>query len=481
MADAVTNPEAIGALLQRQQNAFNRAGSVTAETRKARIQQVIDLLVDHCDALADAMGADFGEGTAGGRPRAFSIMNDILGSLGSLKHARDHLEQWLQADPRTPFSPYDQLGAQAEVMHQPKGSVGIIGTWNAPLFTLFSPLASALAAGNRAILKPSEVVPQTAALVAELVSAHLDPEVVGVVTGDATVGAAFAASSFNHLVFTGSTTVGRKIMRAAAENLVPVTLELGGKSPVVMGRSADLDDACRRLAIAKGTNGGQICICPDILYVPSEQLENAVSALKEHFRNFYPNVDGNPDLVAAVNEQHLQRVESYLADARERGVRIESTHPEASGETRKRPLRLVINPPADSLIMQEEIFGSALVIKPYGQLNEVIDDIHSRGRPLALYYFGWDADEEQQLLSHTLSGGVTVNDLLMHAAMHEAPFGGVGASGMGHYHGYEGFLEFSHARTVFRTPQYDPRGEWGMLPPHHDQFESIMRAQVTRD
>jgi len=481
MADAVTTPEAIGALLQRQQNAFNREGRVPAEIRKARIQQVIDLLVDHCDALADAMGADFGEGGAGGRPRAFSIMNDILGSLGSLKHARDHLEQWMQADPRTPFSPYDQLGAQAEVMHQPKGSVGIIGTWNAPLFTLFSPLACALAAGNRAILKPSEVVPQTAALVAELVGAHFDPEVVSVVTGDATVGAAFAAAPFNHLVFTGSTVVGRKIMRAAAENLVPVTLELGGKSPVVVGRSADLDDACRRLAIAKGTNGGQICICPDILYVPADQLEHAVSALKEHFRNFYPNVDGNPDLVAAVNEQHLQRVESYLADARKRGVRIESTHPEAGDATRKRPLRLVIDPPADSLIMQEEIFGSALVIKPYEKLDEVIGDINGRGRPLALYYFGWDADEEQQLLSHTLSGGVTVNDLLMHAAMHEAPFGGVGASGMGHYHGYEGFLEFSHARTVFRAPQYDPRAEWGMLPPHHDQFENIMRAQVTRD
>jgi len=192
-------------------------------------------------------------------------------------------------------------------------------------------------------------------------------------------------------------------------------------------------------------------------------------------------VENNPDLVAAVNDSHLQRVERYLADARERGAHIESTHPEASGETRKRPLRLVIDPPADSLIMQEEIFGSALVLKPYEQLDEVIDDIHSRGRPLALYYFGWDEAEEQRLLSHTLSGGVTVNDLLMHAAMHEAPFGGVGASGMGHYHGYEGFLEFSHARTVFRTPQYDPRGEWGMLPPPHEQFEAMMRAQVTRD
>ncbi len=481
MAAAVTTPAGIHSLLETQQQAFNRAGAVSAEVRKARIQQVIDLLVDNCDALADAMGADFGEGQNGGRPRAFSIMNDILGSLGSLKHARDNLDTWLGTDSRTPFTPYDQMGGEAEVMHQPKGSVGIIGTWNAPLFTLFSPLACALAAGNRAILKPSEVVPQTAALVAELVSTHLDPEVIAVVTGDAEIGAAFAGSPFNHLVFTGSTAVGRKIMRAAAENLVPVTLELGGKSPVILGRSADVDDACRRLAIAKGTNGGQICISPDVLYVPAEKLEASIAALKTHFCALYPTVDDNPDLVAAVNDSHLQRVEAYLADAEDRGVRIESSHPDAASSTRKRPLRLAINPPADSQIMQEEIFGSALVIKTYNELDEVFDDIHSRGRPLALYYFGQDKDEEQQVLTQTLSGGVTVNDLLMHAAMHEAPFGGVGASGMGHYHGYEGFLEFSHARTVFRAPAYDPRAEWGMLPPHHDQFETMMRAQVTKD
>ena len=481
MAEAVTTPAGIHELLSRQQQAFNREGAVSAVARKARIQKIIDLLVDHSDALADAMGADFGEGAGGGRPRAFSIMNDILGSLGSLKHTRDHLEQWMQADVRTSFAPYDQLGGQAEVLHQPKGSVGIIGTWNAPLFTLFSPLACALGAGNRAILKPSEVTPRTAALVAQLVSAHIDPDVVGVATGDAGIGAAFAGSPFNHLVFTGSTEVGRKIMQAAAKNLVPVTLELGGKSPVILGSSADLQDACRRLAIAKGTNGGQICICPDVLYVPTEQLEAVIDQLKQQFQALYPSIDDNPDLVAAVNEAHLQRVEGYLADARKRGVRIESSHPEEKGVTRKRALRLVIDPPADSQIMQEEIFGSALVIKTYQKLDDAINDINSRARPLALYYLGQDKDEEHQILNRTLSGGVTVNDMLMHAAMHEAPFGGVGGSGMGHYHGYEGFLEFSHARTVFRSPAYDPRGEWGMLPPHHDQFEAMMRAQVTKE
>ncbi|MBP0047435.1 aldehyde dehydrogenase family protein [Marinobacterium sp. AK62] len=481
MAAAATTPAGIQTLLDAQQQAFNREGAVSADTRKARIQQVIDLLVDHCDALADAMGRDFGEGADGGRPRAFSIMNDILGSLGSLKHARDHLEAWMAPDQRTPFPPYDQLGGEAQVLHQPKGSVGIIGTWNAPLFTLFSPLACALGAGNRAILKPSEVVPETAALVAELVTTHLDPEVVAVATGDAEIGAAFAGSAFDHLVFTGSTAVGRKIMQAAAQNLVPVTLELGGKSPVILGKDADVAESCRRLAIAKGTNGGQICISPDILYVPEAALEQVISEFTQQFRALYPSVEGNPDLVAAVNASHLARVEACLDDARERGVRLVSTHPESTGATRKRPVRLVINPPAESRIMQEEIFGSALIVKTYSAIEDVIADIQSRSRPLALYYFGQDRAEEQKVLSHTLSGGVTLNDIMMHAAMHEAPFGGVGGSGMGHYHGYEGFLEFSHARTVFRAPEYDPRGEWGMLPPHHDQFEAMMRAQVTRD
>lgn len=476
MASVVSTPAGITDLLACQQQAFGREGQVCAATRRARIQQVIDMLVAHSDALADAMDADFG-----GRSRGFSLMNDVLGSLGSLKHTRDHLEDWMQPDTRRSFAPYDQMGARAEVRHQPKGSVGIIGTWNAPLFTLFSPLACALGAGNRAILKPSEITPRTAELVAEIVGRHFDPEVVAVVTGDAGIGAAFAAQPFNHLVFTGSTAVGRKIMRAAADNLVPVTLELGGKSPVILSRSADLDEACRRLAIAKGSNGGQLCICPDVLYVPAEQLEAAIEQLKSQFCALYPRVNDNPDLVAVVNDNHLQRVEGYLADARERGVRIESSHPETPANTRRCPLRLVINPPADSLIMQEEIFGPALVIQTYAEIEDAIGDINSRARPLALYYFGQDAAEEAMVLDNTLSGGVTVNDAMMHAAMHEAPFGGVGASGLGHYHGYEGFLEFSHARTVYHVPEHDPRAEWGMLPPYGEQFEAMMKAQVTSE
>lgn len=478
MSTGLKNIDELAVLLSQQKQSVITAGEVTAEVRRERLQQVIDMLVASHKTLVEAMDADFG-----GRSPGFSLMNDVLGSLASLKYTRDNLESWMQPDQRAPFSPYDQMGAEAQVLHQPKGSIGIIGTWNAPLFTLFSPLACALGAGNRVILKPSEITSYTAQAVAEAVTKHLDPEIVGVITGGPEIGSAFAAQPFSHLVFTGSTEVGRKIMSAAAENLVPVTLELGGKSPAILSRSADLDEACRRLAIAKGTNAGQLCVSPDILYVPEEKLEQALAQLKSVFVGLFPSIASNPDVVPVVNEQHLKRVEGLIEQAGAAGARVEVTHPasEISAESRRRPLSLVINPAQDSLIMKEEIFGPALVILTYKELSEVIADINSRDNPLALYFYGDDQAEQEYVLSNTLSGGVTINDSLMHAAMHDAPFGGVGASGMGSYHGKEGFLEFSHARTVFKAPAYDPRGEWGMLPPYHEGFRDVMESQVTSE
>lgn len=478
MSCAISAVEGLSALLFEQKAAFNAQGAVSASLRRARIQRVIDMLVDHHPALVEAMDADFG-----GRPRGFSLMNDVLGALGSLKHARDHLEGWMQDEPRQVFSPYDQLGAQAWVMYQPKGSVGILGTWNAPLYTLFSPLASALAAGNRAILKPSEVVPRTAALVARLVGELFDPLEVGVVTGDADMAQAFTAHPFDHLVFTGSTEVARSVMRNAAQNLVPVTLELGGKSPVIVARSADLDTAAFRIALSKTTNSGQVCINPDLVYVPREQLEAFIEAFASAYRRFVPEVSDNPDVVAVVNPRHLARVENLVGQARQAGARVLSLPYAlaADGQNRRRPLQLVIDPPQDSLIMHEEIFGPAMVVLPYDEVDQVIAQINARPRPLALYYFGNDAREQRHVLEHTLSGGVTLNDVMMHAALHDAPFGGIGGSGMGHYHGREGFLQFSHLRSVLKAPDHDPRGEWGLLPPYSEYFEAAMLAQITRD
>ena len=478
MTFSSTAPEQLTSLLAAQKEAFVGAGHVSAEQRRERIQRVIELLVRYQQPLVEAMDADFG-----GRPQGFSLMNDVLGSLASLKYARDHLEHWVADEPRQVFAPYDQLGAKAWVMHQPKGSIGILGTWNAPLFTLLSPLACVLAAGNRAILKPSEVVPRTAQVLARAFAELFDPLEVAVVTGDAELAQVFTAQAFDHLVFTGSTAVARSVMRNAAQNLVPLTLELGGKSPVIISRSADLAKAAFSIAVAKANNGGQICINPDVVYVPREQMEDLIGLLGAAYTELLPATDANPDVVAVVNARHLQRIEGYVQDARQRGARIESFPRalEVDALTRRRPLQVVINPPRDSQIMQEEIFGPALVLLSYEQLDRALADIHSRERPLALYYFGQSEEEQRHVLQHTISGGVSINDVMMHAALHDAPFGGVGASGMGHYHGREGFLEFSHMRTVYKAPAHDPRREWGLLPAYGEHFLPAMQAMVTAD
>ncbi|MGI2261439.1 coniferyl aldehyde dehydrogenase [Shewanella sp. GXUN23E] len=489
-----TSIEALNRQLTTQRQAHRKMPVTDAAQRRAQIQSVIDMLVaGHC-RLVDAMETDFG-----GRHRGFSLMNDILGSMASLKHTRDNLGQWMTLQQRPVFSPYDQLGASAEVRFQAKGVVGIMGTWNAPIYTLLSPLACVLGAGNRAILKPSELTPCTAEVLAELIALHLDPEWISTVNGGPELGAAFAGAGFDHLMFTGSGEVGKKVMTAAAQQLTPVTLELGGKSPAIISRQGDMMEYCRRLAIAKGTNGGQICVSPDILYVPVESKDAVIDALLNQFRRLYPTVTGNGDLTPIINDRHLERIESLLADARDRGITLISSHGDEVGADRRLGLTLVLEPAADAKVMQQEIFGPLLIIKGYQQISEVIEDINSRSNPLALYWFG-DSDssgnvgsgeerdgnhvfasELELVLAMTRSGGVTVNDALLHAAMHDAPFGGTGHSGMGHYHGREGFLTFSHMKTVLTSPGWDPRAEWGMLPPYHEGFEAVMASQVVAD
>ncbi|HQR02803.1 MAG: aldehyde dehydrogenase family protein [Proteobacteria bacterium] len=466
----------VSELLARQKAAFTAAGPVSATVRRVRLQAVIDLLVRHHRALTDAMDADFG-----GRRRGYSMMNDILGPLSSLKHVRDHFEAWMPDEPRS-AAPYEAIGGQAWVRYQPKGCVGIIGTWNAPLFTLLSPLACALGAGNRAILKPSEVVPRTGEVLAAAFAEMIDPLEVGVLLGGPDVAQAFTRQPFDHLVFTGSTAIGREVMRGAAEHLVPVTLELGGKSPTLVGRSADLGMTAFRLAAAKVTNGGQICVNPDVTYIPEDRLEAFIAAFRVAYEELLPTIRDNADVTAVVNPRHSSRVESYVADAAARGLRIESlseTVPADDTENRRRGARLVVNPGADALIMQHEIFGPAMAIKTYHRIEEAVADINSRPRPLALYYFGTDEAEQAFVLDHTISGGVCINEAMAHGGLHDAPFGGVGDAGMGHYHGREGFIEFSHLRTVYKASEIDPRKEWGMVPPYPEWLEGALEASIT--
>ncbi len=461
------------ALLDAQQAAFRAEGAVSAATRKDRLQRVIDMLIKHNDALCAAMGEDFG-----GRSAVFSMMNDVLGSIGSLKHARDHLESWMVDQPRPSVAPFDAFGATAWVKYQPKGVVGIIGTWNAPVFTLLSPLACVLAAGNRAILKPSEIAPRTAEAMVRAVAEFFKPEELTVVTGGPEVAADFSAQPFNHIVFTGSTAVGKKIMKAASDNLVPVTLELGGKSPVLISQSADIANAAERIAVGKAANSGQLCVSPDVVWVHGSQVEALIAGLKSVYAGLFPAIEGNPDVAPVVNERHFARVESYVSDAQARGARVELAGDKPAAAQRRMPLRIVVNPPHDAEISCNEIFGPAVVLRTYDVLSEAVAEINTDERPLALYYFGTDAAEQAWVLDNTLSGGVSINDVVMHPALHDAPFGGVGASGMGHYHGHEGFLEFSHARSIYSHSAHDPRREWGMLPPYTQAFEQMLRASL---
>lgn len=465
--------QALPKLLAAQQTAFRTEGPVSVATRKDRLQRVIDMLVKHCDPFCAAMEADFG-----GRSPVFSMMNDVAGSLGSLKHARDHLETWAQDQSRPSVAPFDNFGATAWVKYQPKGVVGIIGTWNAPLFTLLSPLSSVFAAGNRAVLKPSEIAPRTAALLQQTVAEFFKPEELTVVLGGPAVAAEFSKQAWNHLVFTGATSVGKLIMKAASENLVPVTLELGGKSPVIIGTGADIANAAERIAVGKSANSGQLCVSPDVVWVHESQAEVLLSAIQSVYTGLFPSTANNPDVTPIVNDRHYQRVESYVKDASAKGARVVVAGDEHAAD-RRLPLRMVVNPNSDSEISQFEIFGPALLVRTYQSLQQAVANINAGERPLALYYFGTDSAEQAWVLDHTLSGGVSINDVVMHPALHDAPFGGVGASGMGHYHGHEGFLEFSHARSVYSAGGHDPRREWGMLPPYTEQFAQMIRGAIT--
>ncbi|WP_241384920.1 aldehyde dehydrogenase family protein [Rhodococcus sp. CH91] len=465
----------LGELLEKQQRQFRSQRSSSASQRRERIQRVIDMLVARTDEIVDAIDADFG-----GRHPGYSTTNDVLGSLSALKYARDHLEDWMRSEQRTPFPPYDQLGATASVQYRPKGSIAIIGTWNAPVFTLLSPLAGVLAAGNRAVLKPSEVVPRTARALAEAAADFLDPAEIAVVTGGPDVAKALTSLPFDHIVFTGGEAAGRSVMANAALNLVPVTLELGGKSPVIVGRSADLDTAAYRITVGKSTNSGQLCVSADTVYVPAEKLDPFLEQVSETYTELFPTIAGNPDVTAIVDDRHAARIDGYIRQAQELGVRVVTAPDEPiATDDRRRPLRVVIDPPESAAVSKEEIFGPVMVVRTYDDLGQVLGAINSGPEPLALYYFGRDEDEQRIVLECTISGGVTVNDIAMHPGMLDAPFGGIGPSGTGHYNGREGFLEFSHARTVFVAPDVDPRREWGMLPPYAEGYRAGMSAQVT--
>lgn len=468
-------------LLERQQRANQRDGIPGLAVRINRLDRAIALLVDNQQLLCDAMNQDFGN-----RSLHQSRMADIYSAVESLKYAKKHVAQWMRPEKRKVAPPLNVLGAKAHLHYQPKGVVGAISTWNFPVWVPMSPLGGIFAAGNRCMIKLSEMTPATSTLLEKLISQYFSEEELVAINGDAQMAADFSALPFDHLIFTGSTSVGKHVMKAAADNLVPVTLELGGKSPVVIGRSANLKEAARKIAAGKALNMGQVCTTPDYILVKNDSLNELIAELENAFTDMFPTILHNPDYTAVINERHYRRLQNYIEDAKQKSGEIRVINParenfEHQKDTYKLPPTLVINPTHDMLLMQEEIFGPIIPIVGIGHVDDAIDYINERPRPLALYLFASQQKEKDRILSLTISGGVTVNDVIQHVGCEDLPFGGVGASGMGSYHAHEGFKTFSHARSVYTQSRINMMALMGMMPPYKsEKVNKILDSMIRK-
>ena len=465
MSDQETIRSEMMSVLGHQKKAYIAEGEVTAETRIDRINRAIELLKKHGDKLCEAMAADFGH-----RSIEQSKLTDVDGAIGPLKDSRKQVRKWMRAEKRQTMFPLNLLGSRGRVTYQPLGVVGCISPWNFPVQLTFAPLAGVFSAGNRTMIKPSEFTPETSELMKQIFEQAFDIEEVAVFTGGPEVGAAFSSLPFDHLLFTGATSIAKHVMRAASENLVPLTLELGGKSPVVVGRSADMELVAQNVMAGKTMNAGQICLAPDYVFIPEEKTDEFISAAKASVAKMYPNLKDNPDYTSIINERHFDRLNGYIEDAKAKGAEVITINPADEDFSQQQhhriPPTLILEPSDDMLVMQDEIFGPILPIKKYKDIEETLDYINDHDRPLGLYYFGKDANEEHKVLTHTTSGGVTVNDVIMHITQEDLPFGGVGSSGMGSYHGYDGFKTFSHAKAIFSQSRTVSKLAALMRPPY---------------
>lgn len=469
----------MNSVLQIQKQAFLAEGSVSMPSRVNRIERVIEMLVDYRPEICDAISSDFGH-----RSHHLSLMADIAGSIEALKHNKKHLRRWMRPERRKPMFPLGLMGTKAWVQFQPKGVVGLISPWNFPVSLTFCPLADVLAAGNRCMIKPSEFTPMTSALMKKMISERFDPSEIAVFTGAAEVAAAFSGLAFDHLIFTGSTSVGRQVMHKAADNLVPLTLELGGKSPVIVSRRSSIQLTADRIMFGKLANAGQICIAPDYLLVPEDKRDPFLRALQVAVTSMYPDLKDNADYTSIINTRHFERLQGYIQDARDKGAEVIELNP--AGEAfsdqlhLKIPPTLIINPTDEMKVMQDEIFGPILPIVTYEDVQEAIDYVNARPRPLALYYFGNSRSEEKVITHTTVSGNTVINDVIMHYNQNDLPFGGIGPSGMGCYRGHDGFMTFSHKKGILKQTKRDIYRMAGMFPPYGKKIEKLINSQVKK-
>ncbi|MDH4556330.1 coniferyl aldehyde dehydrogenase [Pseudomonas sp. BN417] len=456
-------------LFQRQREAFRANPMPSADQRIQWLTSLRELLFAEKDALIAAISQDFSNRSANE-----TLLAEIMPSLHGIHYVAKRLRKWMKPSRRSVGMAFQP--ASAKVVYQPLGVVGVIVPWNYPLYLAIGPLVGALAAGNRVMIKMSESTPATSQLLKDLLARIFPEDLVGVVLGEAEVGVAFSRQPFDHLLFTGATSIGKHVMRAAAENLTPVTLELGGKSPAIVSTDVPLADAAERIAFGKTMNAGQTCVAPDYVLVPEDRVDGFVEAYRQAVQGFFPQLKDNPDYTAIINERQLGRLNGYLADAKAKGARLVPLFPEAQG--RRLPHTLVLNATDEMKLMQEEIFGPLLPIVPYRQLEDAFAYINDRPHPLALYYFGYNRGEQQRVLHETHSGGVCLNDTLLHVAQDDMPFGGIGPSGMGHYHGHEGFLTFSKAKGVFIKQRFNAAKM--IYPPYGKAIQKLVHKLFVR-
>jgi coniferyl-aldehyde dehydrogenase len=464
-------------LFDRARAAFRSEMYPSYHARMQRLHKLLDLVRQNQDRIAHAIADDFGA-----RSAHETRLAEILTLVTSIKYIRKHLRDWMKPQPRElslTFKP-----AHARVQFQPLGVVGVIAPWNYPVNLALEPIAYALAAGNRVLLKPSELTPRTALLLQELLAQAFDSNLVSVVTGGVEIGQAFSELPFDHLLYTGSTRVGRLVMQAAAKNLTPVTLELGGKSPAIVHASYALDKAAERIAAGKWFNAGQTCIAPDYVLVPEARREKFVHEIRAAVAKLYPSLKNNPDYSSIINQAHYERLRHYVDDAVSRGAEAIEINPKAeqlhdeTHSTHKFAPTLLLNVNDEMLVMQEEIFGPVLPIASYGALDDALRYVNDRPHPLALYYFDSDSARVAHVLEQTIAGGVAINETNLHFAVDDLPFGGVGPSGMGRYHAREGFETFSNRKSVFIQSRWN--GASLVAPPYGATFDKLLKLVLGR-
>ncbi|MEK9780784.1 MAG: coniferyl aldehyde dehydrogenase [Gammaproteobacteria bacterium] len=463
-------------VLEAQKKFFIEEGSPSIELRIDRLNRLKSLIMNNRYDFVDALNEDYGN-----RSNNISLLSDAYGIIPDINNAIKNIRKWNKIDKRSSNFPFGLFGAKSYVKYEPIGTVGMISPWNFPVNLSFKPLAAIFAAGNQVMHKPSELTPITASLIKDLCDKAYDENEFATFLGGPETGEAFTKLHFDHLLYTGSGSIGKQVMKSASQNLVPVTLELGGKSPVIIGNSADIKVSAKRIMFGKTLNAGQICLAPDYVIVHKEKKDEFINEVENVINEYYPTMKDNDDYSSIINQRHFDRINSLVEDAREKGADINQINPSnedfSQQEFFKIPPTIVTNTSDDMKIMNEEIFGPVLPVLEYENLNDALTTINSKDRPLGLYYFGNDAKEENTIMSNTSSGGVTINNVVGHIQQKDLPFGGVGPSGMGRYQSFDGFKNFSNPRSFYKDVgfKFDKLFD-GIRPPYTKSIEKLLKG-----